>query len=100
MGKNVYIRVWKELELFDMQKHLLIVGDLMGDCSNCKEVGLDISAVKTCPKCNTEFKYIASRAQGSSQGKRLKTRRPDLIAIEFADFKEAQTRDEARKFLE
>lgn len=101
MPKNAYIRVWKDMDLEDIQKHLLIAGDPTGDCANCKEVGLDIREAKTCPKCNTEFKYIATRLKGgSSQAKRLKTKRPDLTAIELSDFKDATARDDARRFME
>ena len=101
MNKPVYVRVWKDLDLEDIEKHLLIAGDPTGDCANCKDVGINIRDAKSCPKCNTQFKYIATRV-GSTvvQAKRLKTKRPDLIAIEFLDFKNAKARSQAHKFME
>lgn len=101
MGKQECIRVWKDMDLEDLKSHLLIAGDPQGDCANCREVGINISDAKLCPKCGTEFKYIATRlAGGPSQAKRLKTKRPDLIAIELSDFKKAQSRNEAQRFME
>ena len=100
MSGNFYIRVWQYLDLFEVQKHLLICGDPTGNCANCREVGINIQDTKSCPACKTEFKYIATRVKGSTfQAKRLKAKRPDLIAIDFSDFKDAQARSEARKFL-
>ena len=98
--RKAYIRIWQNLDLDDVQKHLLIAGDISGDCANCKEIGLNFQTTKVCPKCKTEFKYIATRAsKASREAKRLKSKRPDLIVIDFSDFKEAQSRDQARKFI-
>lgn len=100
MSKKGFIRVWQEMDFEEIGRYLLIAGDPTGDCANCKEVGIDISNAKTCPKCNTQFKYIATRLKStSSQANRLKTKRPDLTIIELSDFKESQARDEARRFL-
>lgn len=78
------IRVWKELDIGDVSKHLLIVGASTGDCSNCRELGINYSIAKTCPKCGTEFRYIASRIK---EIKKIKDKRADLIFIEFEDYK-------------
>ncbi|NQT23593.1 MAG: hypothetical protein HQ579_09195 [Candidatus Omnitrophica bacterium] len=94
------MRVWQDLDLAEVKKHLLICGDPSGDCANCREVGINIQNAKSCPTGKTEFKYMATRVTGStSQAKRLKAKRPDLIAIDFSDFKDAKTRSEAHKFL-
>lgn len=99
MSKRAYIRIWQNLDLEEIQGHLLIAGDPKADCANCREIGIDVSN-KFCPKCKTEFKYIATRIQGGHvQAKRLKAKRPDLIIIELSDFKEAQARDQAREFM-
>ena len=83
---NELMRVWKELDIADVSGHLLIVGLLTADCSNCRELGIDYSAAKTCPKCGVDFKYIASR---SKEIKKIKNRRPDLIFIDLEDYKKA-----------
>ena len=101
MTEGKYIRIWQELELDDIRKHLLIAGDPTGDCSNCKAVGLNIAVSTSCPECKTVFKYIATRLQNNpSQARRLKKKRPDLMAIELSDFKEACARENARNFLD
>ncbi len=98
----VSIRTVREFDLEDVSKHLLVVGDLTGDCFNCKELGLDYSKIKVCPKCNADFRYITSRRSTSASLKALSNlhkRRPDLICIEFNDLKIHKDRVKARDFL-
>ena len=96
------IRTLKEYDLDEISKQLLVVGDLAGDCFNCKELGLDYSKVKSCPKCNTEFRFITSRKSSNLGFKALISlyrKRPDLICIEFNDLKHQKDREKARDFL-
>jgi len=94
------IRVWQEFDLDDVKEHLLIAGDPTGDCAGCREVGIRIQDAKTCPNCRTEFKYIATRLQNNpSQARKLKNKRPDLIAIDLSDYKAAMSRREAHRFM-
>ena len=88
-----FIRVWKQFDIEDISGHLLLVGDLSGDCSKCRELGIDYSSVKACPKCETTFKYIASRTR---EVRRIKDKRPDLIFIDFEDYKKAKGKIKAR----
>lgn len=100
MDRNAYIRVWRDMDLDDIQKHLLVAGDPTGDCANCREIGIDIVKAKACPKCGAEFKYIGTRIRDSvPQARRLKQKRPDLTVIEYSDFKNAQARNDARKIF-
>ena len=101
-----YIRVWKEVDIDELEQHLLIVGDLHGDCAHCKEIGLDFSSVTTCPRCQTAFKYISPRG-GSGQSdhrfheiKRMMTKRPDLLVVDYDDYKRISGRNKAKKFFE
>ncbi|MBU1148121.1 MAG: hypothetical protein KKD11_07180 [Candidatus Omnitrophica bacterium] len=91
-----FIRVWKEFDIKDISEHLLVVGDLTGDCSKCRELGIDYSKARSCPQCDTEFKYIASRTRDA---KRIKHKRPDLICIDFEDYKRASGKLKARDLL-
>lgn len=93
---KAYIRVWQEIEFYDVAKHLLIVGSTNGDCSNCRHIGIDYIKAKSCPNCNTEFKFLASRA---NEVIKLKTKRPDLLLIDFADFQKFQGKLKAREFF-
>ncbi|MFH1783106.1 MAG: hypothetical protein ABH848_05775 [Candidatus Omnitrophota bacterium] len=88
-----FIRVWKELDADDILKHLLVVGSVTGDCSNCKELGIDYSTQKNCPSCKTEFKYIASRTGDIA---RIIKRRKDLIFIDLDDYKKAMGKIKAK----
>ncbi|MBU1888084.1 MAG: hypothetical protein KKB46_02685 [Candidatus Omnitrophica bacterium] len=88
-----FIRVWKEVDIEDVRQHLLIVGESKGDCSSCRALGIDYSSTKTCPNCNTVFKYVASRTR---EIKKIKTKRPDLIFIDMEDYKKITGRLKAQ----
>jgi NAD(P)H-hydrate repair Nnr-like enzyme with NAD(P)H-hydrate dehydratase domain len=90
------IRVWKEFDAGEISKHLLVVGLLTADCSNCRELGIDYSTAKACPKCGVDFKYIASRGK---EIKKIKNRRPDLIFIDFEDYKKTTGEIKAKNFF-
>lgn len=91
-----FIRVWKEMELEDIEKHLLIVGASSGDCSNCKELGINYLTATSCPKCNTGFKYVASRLH---EVRKISNKRPDLIFIDLEDYKKAAGKIKAKKLF-
>ena len=98
---KAFIRVWQESDLDEINRHLLIVGDLTGDCSQCRQIGIDYLISITCPKCQTAFKYVTSRSKEASFGhiKRIKGKRPDLIFIDYNDFKTALDRLKAKNFF-
>ncbi|MFN3605043.1 MAG: hypothetical protein ACK4UJ_10065 [Leptonema sp. (in: bacteria)] len=58
---EIYIRMWKQVELANVTKHLIIVDDLYGMCANCKEAGLNFVKNKNCPKCGTNFLYLTTK---------------------------------------
>jgi hypothetical protein len=93
---NYYIRVAKELDYDEITKHLLIAGDLTGDCFSCRQVGIDHSREKYCPQCKTDFRYISLRKFSDpvkgAQIARLCQKRPDLTYVEYADIKEIADR--------
>ncbi|MFC1509779.1 hypothetical protein ACFL60_08885 [Candidatus Omnitrophota bacterium] len=91
-----FIRVWKEFDVEDIAKHLLVVGDLTGDCSGCRALGIDYSKETSCPKCGTDFKYIATRTR---ETRRIKVKRPDLVFVDFDDYKKAWGRIKAKRLL-
>lgn len=91
-----FIRVWREFDIKDISGHLLVVGDVVGDCSKCRALGINYSEAKNCPQCGTLFKYIASRTK---EVKRIKNKRPDLIFIDFEDYKKAMGKIKAREMF-
>ncbi len=87
-----FFRIAQEIEYDNVAKHLLVVGELTGDCFNCRAIGIDYSREKYCPECNTDFKYISYRREASlinsASIARLCQKRPDLVYIEYSDIKE------------
>lgn len=104
MNKS-FIRVWEEKDIKEIEPYLLIVGEIMGDCAKCKEVGLDYGTVKECPKCKTAFRYITSREATSSKAgrftliRRIHSKRPDLIFIDYDDYKAASGQSRAKSIF-
>ena len=101
----MYIRVWQSCNVEEISKCLLIVGDVSADCSNCRELGIEYSKAKNCPKCGTTFHFITSRNAGrldpgrGGTVKRIKDRRADLTFIDYEDFKEITGKQQARNFF-
>ncbi len=102
---SYFLRIWQSCDIQEITKHLLIVGDITADCQACRELGIDYQTVKACPKCNTTFRFIASRNTGKldpNRGatvKRIKDRRPDLTFIDYEDYKEITGKQSARDFF-
>ena len=102
---SFYLRVWQACDVREVGRHLIIVGDVTADCAACRELGIDYSAAKNCPKCGTIFRFIASRLTGrldrnrGSNVKRIKDRRPDLTFIDYEDYKEITGKQSARDFF-
>ena len=100
-----WIRTWAEKDVSEIEKHLLIVGDLKADCASCRELGLDYKTVKKCPRCETAFMYVTSRRFETNPGerfqivKRLNEIRNDLLWIDYDDYKKLTGRQRARDFF-
>jgi len=89
--KEVYIRIWTKRNIDEVSKHLLLIDDLYGMCANCKEAGLNFVKDKKCPKCNTEFKYLAIRNKNEI-GKiltRIEKENLNLSIVEKEDWEKA-----------
>jgi len=99
-----FIRVWRELEVEEIPKNILICGEFLASCGSCNEIGLDYTKIKSCPKCNTEFKFITLRQEKEnldlSTIKKIEEKRPDLIFIDYGDFKRLEGKLKAREFFE
>lgn len=95
----MYIRIWQSCDIQEITKHLLIVGDVTADCAACRELGIDYLATKSCPKCNTVFRFIACRNSAGGAVKRIKERRGDLTFIDYGDYKEITGKQSAREFF-
>ncbi len=100
-----FLRTFQPYDFEDVEKHLLIMGDLKGDCASCRALGIDSYSAKTCPECGTPFKYVTSRRLESSPGerfqwaKRVRESRPELILIDYSDYQKILGKKKARDFF-
>jgi len=101
-----FLRTWRDFDLDEVQQHLLILGDVSGDCAACRELGIKYLEAKECPRCKTAFKYVTSRRLELNPSERfrivarLRERRPDLLFIDYEDYKRTLGRKKAREFFE
>ena len=99
------MRVWQVCDIDSISKQLLVIGDMTGDCSACRELGIDYPSAKVCPKCGVQFRFITSRNTGALDRnragtvKRIKDKRPDLTFIDYEDYKEVTGKQSARDFF-
>ncbi len=97
-----FIRVWKEFDIDDIAKHLLVAALTLSSCENCGKFGLDYSNIKSCPECKNEFKYIAVRLNPEEKSQENLTirkiihSRPDLIFINYEDYKRLVAKAKAK----
>ena len=95
-----YLRVYQNLDVDKIRQHLLIYGDLSGNCANCQTIDIKLDTPQ-CPNCQTEFKYIAFRNIKSHlpKLKKLSEGRPGLVFVDHEDFKQSWAALKAEKFL-
>ena len=104
MGREL-LRTWQYYDIEEVVKHLLILGDVSGDCGACRELGIAYLEARECPKCKTNFKYVTSRRLETHPGERfqivgrLKEKRPELAFIDYEDYKRTIGRKKARDFF-
>lgn len=94
------IRVFKELDLADIEKHLLVVGDLSSECYSCHKIGIGLHST-VCPNCGVGFKYIGFRRRLTpSYLIKVKEELSHMTFIDFDDFKKSLGKRDARKLLD
>ena len=95
-----FVRAWEELDLADIEKHLIVVGDLSAECFGCHKVGID-SKARACPDCSAIFKYIGFRRKVQiSYLRKVRDERPRIVIIDFDDFKRSLGKRDAQKLLD
>lgn len=100
-----YLRAWQQFDIEEVEKHLLILGDVTADCATCRELGIPYLGARECPKCKTIFRFVTSRRLESHPGERfqivsrLHEKRPDLTFIDYEDYKRTLGRKKARDFF-
>lgn len=99
-GVKSFVRVWEDLDLVDVEKHLIVVGDLSAECFCCHKLGID-SKARACPDCSAIFKYIGFRRKIQIfYLRKVKEERPRIVIIDFDDFKKSLGKRDARKLLD
>ena len=81
-----YLRIWTEVDMTEVQEHIVIVDDQFGFCTGCKEIGIKIESLKKCPKCGREFKYVTSRDRSLAMITRTRKKLPGLIFVDQDDY--------------
>ena len=95
-----FLRTWQQFDLKDVEKNLIVAGDLSSECFSCHKVGLGLTA-RTCPECAATFKYMGFRRKvRMSYLQKVRAEQPDIIFIDFEDFKKALGKRDARKILD
>ena len=99
MAKH-FIRLYHNLEFDEVKAHTLEYGALSGICSKCKEMSIKLDSL-SCPKCGTEFKYIAFQNVREHLPKmaRILSERQGIHFVEHQDFKRIEGEQKARSIL-
>ena len=95
-----FIRIYKKMDINEIKRRLLIYGDISAQCANCQAMDLNLDLV-ACPKCETEFKYIAFRNVRNHLPKlqKINEQRPDILFVDFEDYKRYIGELKAKEFL-
>ena len=95
-----FIRIYKKLDIHEIKKRLLIYGDISGACGNCQKIDLKLGTYQ-CPECQTVYKYISFRNIRDHLPKlqQLHEQRPDLLCVDYEDFKRLSGALKAEEFL-
>ncbi len=95
-----FLRIYKKFHIDEVKFHLLTYGALSGTCANCKKMDLKLDVLK-CPECGAEFKYIAFQNIRDHLPKMLKLshERPDVVFVDYDDFKRLEGEEKAKNIL-
>lgn len=94
------LRTWKEFDLKEVEKHLIVMGELSAECFSCHKVGIEAKTAQ-CPQCGAHFKYMGFRRKlNMNYLHKLKEELPYMTFIDFDDFKRATGKSAARNLLD
>jgi hypothetical protein len=92
-----FLRIHKKFYIDEVKTHLMTYGALSGMCANCKNMDVKIDSL-ACPECKTEFKYIAFQNVKDHMPKMLRVsqERPNIIFVDYDDFKKIEGEEKAK----
>jgi hypothetical protein len=95
-----FLRIYKKFYIDEVKTHLMTYGALSGMCANCRNMDVKLDTLK-CPGCSTEFKYIAFQNIRDHMPKmqRLAQERPQMLFIDYDDFKRLEGEEKAKGIL-
>ena len=95
-----FLRIYKKMDFNFVKSHLLLYGALSGSCASCKTMDIKLD-VRQCPQCKTEFHYIAFQNIKDHMPKmlRLTDEHPNLVFVDYDDFKRIEGARKAEEFL-
>ena len=94
------LRVYQKFDVHEVKAHLLIYGDLSGQCAHCQQMDIKLDLVR-CPACQAEFKYIAFRNIKTHFPKvqKIREERPHWLILDYEDYTRALGAVKAQEFL-
>jgi hypothetical protein len=100
MSSERFLRIYKKFYFDEVKSHTLLYGVLSGSCSNCKDLDIKLDAL-ACPSCKNVFKYIAFMNPKDHLPKmlRISSERPDIIFLDYDDFKKIEGELRAKDIL-
>ena len=84
-----YMRIWTEVNIHEIEEHIVFVDDKYGHCPGCKKIGIELKDLTNCPSCGREFKYVTSKeARGGKTDIVMRTRKklPSLTFVDYNDY--------------
>lgn len=95
-----FFRIYKKFYVDEIKAHLMTYGALAGTCANCRCMDLKLDTGH-CPECKTEFKFIAFQNVRDHLPKmqRLSTERPQMVFVDYDDFKKMEGEQKAKDIL-
>jgi thiol-disulfide isomerase/thioredoxin len=100
MSSERLLRIYKKFYFDEVKSHTLLYGVLSGSCSACKEIDIKLDALE-CSSCHTPFKYIAFMNPREHMPKiqRIMHERPNIVLVDYDDFKKVEGELKARDIL-
>lgn len=95
-----YLRVYKKFYIDEVKAHLMTYGMISGMCVNCQDLDAKLDHTK-CLQCGHEFKYIAFQNVKDHMPKilRIASERPNIIFVDYDDFKKIEGEEKAKGIL-
>jgi hypothetical protein len=97
-----YIRVWTEVDIKEIEEHIIMVDDKYGHCHKCKEIGIELKELKKCPSCGRDIKYVTSKEAGKGKSEiviRIRKKLPELTFVDYDDYLYLTGKDKAKSLF-